>query len=464
MKTFTLLLLLFAATFTGFGQTEIFNHTFDADTEGWAAAAGTATVTWDAGTLKLETTANNDRAAYDATITGAGEYTLTFKVMTNTAGTVKIKPIIRQHSDNIAGDALKLTGGGTWDDYSYTFTLTAGDDEINIRLQEVAPDNVATYNFDDVVLTKEPCAGFAVTAATVGGGTNVITSPLPCYPTGTVVEFTATPSYHWAFDSWSGDLTGIASPASFTVGTADATVTANFALESGFDYDFLFDTDDETEGWEGVNGTIDGVASSILTFTPIATKYAKLKLPNFPVPADDYNWIRIKVKNNSTGDNELFFISSLGRASIAVTTSDATEQTYEIQLDTIGVGNSGATTWIGTAEDITLRFGDATASVSTGTGSFEINSIEFYHDAGTAVKLNVDDVISVYPNPAKEVLNVVNAAGSQITVYNITGKQVYSRVAVSDNASFNISKLNKGIYFVTIKSATGIKTSKVIVE
>lgn len=184
-------------------QTEIFNHTFDTDTEGWVAAAASATVTYDAtnfataeGSLKLETTANNDRAAFDAIITGAGEYTLTFKVMTNTAGTVKIKPIIRQNPNNIADTAELLTGGGVWDSFSQTFTIAAGDDNANIRLQEVAPGNVATYYFDDVVLTKEPCVGFAVTAATVGGGTNVITAPLPCYPASTVVEFTATPSFH----------------------------------------------------------------------------------------------------------------------------------------------------------------------------------------------------------------------------------------------------------------------------
>lgn len=100
-------------------------------------------------------------------------------------------------------------------------------------------------------------------------------------------------------------------------------------------------------------------------------------MPNFPLPADDYDLLRVKLKNNSTGDNELVLVTSLGRANIAVTTVDATEQTYDIRLDTIGIGETGLTTWTGTAEYITLRFGDAITGKSTGTGTFEINSIEF---------------------------------------------------------------------------------------
>ena len=52
---------------------------------------------------------------------------------------------------------------------------------MNIRLQANA---AGTFYFDDVTFVKEACVGFAITAENDGGGTNAITTPLPCYPTG----------------------------------------------------------------------------------------------------------------------------------------------------------------------------------------------------------------------------------------------------------------------------------------
>ena len=80
---------------------------------------------------------------------------------------------------------------------------------MNIRLQANA---AGTFYFDDVTFVKEACAGFAITAENDGGGTNAITTPLPCYPTGEAIEFTATASCDkFTFTEWEidGEASGI---------------------------------------------------------------------------------------------------------------------------------------------------------------------------------------------------------------------------------------------------------------
>ena len=227
---------------------------------------------------------------------------------------------------------------------------------------------------------------------------------------------------------------------------------------------FNFDTDDDSEGWVGVNSDISGPTSGVLTFIPVASKYAKLDQDMHYVVADDYNWLRVKMTNNSTGDNELLLITSLGRAHIDLTTSDATEQTYEILLDTIGVGGTGSSAWVGNAEDIVLRFGDATTGKSTGTGSFEINSIEFYQAPGLSNQdISKDDTqLSIYPNPVRNTLSVkASAKINSLQIYNVTGQEVLR----SSEATINTSSLTRGVYILRVSQEGGaISTKRFIKE
>lgn len=70
---------------------------------------------------------------------------------------------------------------------------------------------------------------------------------------------------------------------------------------------------------------------------------------------------------------------------------------------------------------------------------------------------------SVYPNPAKDVLNISNNTGaemSSLTIVDINGRTVKQ---VNSNVSqINISDLNAGVYFVNIKSNEGSLTTKIV--
>ncbi len=87
--------------------------------------------------------------------------------------------------------------------------------------------------------------------------------------------------------------------------------------------------------------------------------------------------------------------------------------------------------------------------------------------------LNVDTTnINVYPNPSSDVLNIllpaVNSNMVSVAIYSITGqKVVIEEVEITNNVfikSYNISDLNTGIYFVSVKSNDRIFTQKFFVK
>jgi len=69
--------------------------------------------------------------------------------------------------------------------------------------------------------------------------------------------------------------------------------------------------------------------------------------------------------------------------------------------------------------------------------------------------------ISVYPNPAKDVLNISTDATSsmvQVTILDLTGKELIQKTHSDNKAQIDISALSAGIYVVHCKTATGVSS------
>ena len=57
---------------------------------------------------------------------------------------------------------------------------------------------------------------------------------------------------------------------------------------------------------------------------------------------------------------------------------------------------------------------------------------------------------AIYPNPATDVLKILNTSGNQsVTIYSIDGK-VVKRIEVSDEAEINVSDLKAGLYIIGV--------------
>lgn len=83
--------------------------------------------------------------------------------------------------------------------------------------------------------------------------------------------------------------------------------------------------------------------------------------------------------------------------------------------------------------------------------------------ASASVDSPLANSFSVYPNPAKDVLNISNSIGAEllsVTVTDLNGRTV--KQINSSVEQINISDLNAGVYFVNINSTEGSLTKKIV--
>ena len=76
---------------------------------------------------------------------------------------------------------------------------------------------------------------------------------------------------------------------------------------------------------------------------------------------------------------------------------------------------------------------------------------------------NQEAHISVYPNPANSVLNIVSADSFEYRLFNSTGQEVANGVAQGVK-QINVSNLSKGVYFLHLTTGAKAITQKVVVE
>jgi hypothetical protein len=77
------------------------------------------------------------------------------------------------------------------------------------------------------------------------------------------------------------------------------------------------------------------------------------------------------------------------------------------------------------------------------------------------VEKNVASDVTIYPNPASDVLHIANAANSNVVVCDILGKVVASASNITDDFNLDVSSLAKGNYIVKIMNGNQVVTQKI---
>ena len=80
---------------------------------------------------------------------------------------------------------------------------------------------------------------------------------------------------------------------------------------------------------------------------------------------------------------------------------------------------------------------------------------------GIGINEQTANTVSIYPNPATTVLNVVAEGYNTIEIVNLLGQTVYAANA-TNNMQINVSNLNNGVYFVRVNGENGTTTQKFI--
>lgn len=94
---------------------------------------------------------------------------------------------------------------------------------------------------------------------------------------------------------------------------------------------------------------------------------------------------------------------------------------------------------------------------------YSSNTVDWYENTLETLSLNNNDinVVSIYPNPTKDVLNFegFNTASIEVSVFDVLGKQVIEQTLNSEE-TLNVSQLVNGIYTIKINNKSASKFIK----
>jgi len=141
---------------------------------------------------------------------------------------------------------------------SFTITPDTGYDIEDVKVDGVSVGAVSSYTFNKVTANHTISVTFklktyTLTTNVVGQGTVTKNPDKATYTHGEVVQLTANPSAGWAFNIWSGDLSGSANPANLTM-NGNKTVTADFVRV----YTVTFNVSDNQGVVQGANVAFNG--------------------------------------------------------------------------------------------------------------------------------------------------------------------------------------------------------------
>lgn len=143
----------------------------------------------------------------------------------------------------------------------------------------------------------------------------------------------------------------------------------------------------------------------------------------------------------------------------APTKNNKAALSYNVYLD----ANTTPINVTGTTHTFTnVPDGDHVAHVEAvyATGVSPKASAPFNVNVG--VKENAKSLVSVFPNPAKDVLKVKATSNiTSIKVVNVLGAQVVNQKVDDNKAEINTANLENGIYYITIETANGVSTQKI---
>lgn len=138
--------------------------------------------------------------------------------------------------------------------------------------------------------------------------------------------------------------------------------------------------------------------------------------------------------------------------------SSATWSENLVTLDTYsGQYNTGYAALLFSGSPNTSGYAKFDKSVSGGWVEFG------YFTTGSGIN-ELSNVISVRPNPVKDILSIENAEGAQISICNMNGQEVMHIEKAMVNEKMNVSDLSTGVYFVRIACGNNLNTVKFVKE
>lgn len=167
-----------------------------------------------------------------------------------------------------------------------------------------------------------------------------------------------------------------------------------------------------------------------------------------PIVLSENTWYTFGMSfNNATG--EVIFRSGTGEIDVAIDGAAMGENPFEFDIIAAAGGvaaTPNAAAAVGLFDNLVIR----TSSEDTLLGTADY--------VAEAAKL------SVYPNPASDVVNIAGADINKVTFADVNGRTVKSLNVNSSQATIGVSDLSAGVYMMTIETADGASTTKKLLK
>lgn len=383
----------------------------------WTSANANSGYAWMVDDLKFTESLNDEVELYEVFI---GDIIQDFSY--------SIIPV-EQTAPMVIGVALNNTGVNAFND-NINISIKLNGTEVN-NFNQMA--TVASATKDTIWITS------TYTASTIGDYTVVATIPADDVPTNNADSSTiATSQYLWAHDFGGTTARGFDIDDAYAIGNLFLP-TANGQL-SAINVNFATGT---TPGQEvevavyevltTVQGTLNFVTEQYYTVaaSDIAAAFRTIAFAS-PVTLEAGKTYLLYVKKTS-GTNRLYVSGTAG-------------------------DNDYGTTCFG-------PFGTG-AAVNWYVGYTWAPHVRANFDPSLAIEnVTMLDGVSVYPNPSEGIITITNDNGIEntITVFDITGKKVASKVA-SSTTTVDLSTMGTGVYMVEVANQNGKKSERVIIK
>ena len=83
-------------------------------------------------------------------------------------------------------------------------------------------------------------------------------------------------------------------------------------------------------------------------------------------------------------------------------------------------------------------------------------------DDCTDVNENPDITTGIYPNPAVDYIVITGKGGKTITISDLPGNELITLTTANDSQTIDLSKFEKGIYFVKVEQASGTSVFRLV--
>jgi PKD repeat protein len=389
---------------------------------------------------------------------------------------------------SIKAGALSQTGVNRWGDYSM-MSVDPTDDATFWYTSEYSgggwdwKTQIASFNFGASVVIA-PVANFSATPLTVTTGQQVSFTDLSTNnPTSWSWVFTgATPSTsteknpvvtYPAAGKYTVSLTATNSAGSNTITKTDyitvTTSSISYCVSKGSNTSYEWINSVTLGSYTNLSGSNSGYGNFISTVIPlISGSSSNLVLsPGFSGKSRSEYW-KVWIDYNKDGDfldageNVYSAIRQKGSVSgtIAVPAGLTGDTRMRIAMKYAAASTSCELFTYGEVEDYTVAFASA---ISAPVANLPCNSASTATSNSKANNLKLE----IYPNPASDLLNVLVTGAEKtfnIKVYNALGQIIDDFNVTDSQATINLSKYNKGIFYLGVDDGIHNALKKFIKE